>query len=78
MVKNFWLAGSFNPSANNFDHLCMGKVYQERVGGLESVERSKQLTVLGKPRAGKTHFCKISHSQILTLSKLHPLHKSGF
>jgi predicted NACHT family NTPase len=42
----------------NFDRLGLSKVTQERVPGLQAVEKYSKLIVLGKPGAGKTTFLK--------------------
>ena len=41
-----------------FDRFGLGKVREQRVDGLEAVERKKQLMILGRPGAGKTTFMK--------------------
>lgn len=42
----------------NVERFGLGRVIEERVLGLEAVERYKKLIVLGKPGAGKTTFLK--------------------
>ena len=42
----------------NFDRFMLGQVRQQRVPGIEAVERYDKLMVLGKPGAGKTTFLK--------------------
>jgi predicted NACHT family NTPase len=46
----------FNPSADNFDRVCLGRVRQVRVPGQEVVKKYRRLMVLGKPGSGKTTF----------------------
>lgn len=41
-----------------FDRLGLGKVTQERIPGLEAVQKYHKLIILGKPGAGKTTFLK--------------------
>ncbi|WP_229456267.1 NACHT domain-containing NTPase [Nostoc sp. CHAB 5715] len=54
----------------NFDRLSLGRVRQERISGLEAVERHSKLFILGKPGAGKTTFLKWLALQCNT-GKLH-------
>ncbi|MEM6450642.1 MAG: NACHT domain-containing protein, partial [Cyanobacteria bacterium P01_D01_bin.105] len=42
----------------DFDRFTLGQVRQERVPGLEAVEKYDRLMILGKPGAGKTTFMK--------------------
>ncbi len=41
-----------------FDRFLLGEVKQERIPGLEAVERFSKLMILGRPGAGKTTFLK--------------------
>ncbi len=41
-----------------FDRLSLGRVRQERIPGVEAVQRHEKLLILGKPGAGKTTFLK--------------------
>jgi predicted NACHT family NTPase len=52
------LLRGFNPAADDFDRLGLGKVRQKRVSGLKAVTEHSRLMVLGKPGAGKTTFLK--------------------
>jgi predicted NACHT family NTPase len=52
------LVPGFNPAADDFDRLGLGKVCQQRVSGLKAVKEHYRLMVLGKPGAGKTTFLK--------------------
>jgi len=52
------LLRGFNPAADDFDRLGLGKVRQQRVSGLKAVTEHSRLMVLGKPGAGKTTFLK--------------------
>ena len=52
------LVPGFNPGADDFDRLGLGKVCQQRVSGLKAVKEHDRLMVLGKPGAGKTTFLK--------------------
>lgn len=50
------LLQGFNPAVDSFNHWGLGKVHQERILGLEAVEKYSKLMVLGKPGSGKTTF----------------------
>ncbi len=52
------LLRDFNPDADNFNRLGLGKVCQKRVPGLDAVKSHCKLMVLGKPGSGKTTFLK--------------------
>jgi predicted NACHT family NTPase len=52
------LLRDFNPDADNFNRLGLGKVHQKRVPGLDAVKSHSKLMVLGKPGSGKTTFLK--------------------
>ncbi|MEG4199646.1 NACHT domain-containing NTPase [Microcoleus sp. Pol12A5] len=52
------LLRGFNPDADNFNRLGLGKVRQKRVPGLDAVKSHSKLMVLGKPGSGKTTFLK--------------------
>jgi predicted NACHT family NTPase len=52
------LVRDFNPDADNFNRLGLGKVCQKRVPGLDAVKSHSKLMVLGKPGSGKTTFLK--------------------
>jgi predicted NACHT family NTPase len=52
------LLRDFNPDADNFNRLGLGKVCQKRVPGLDAVKSHSKLMVLGKPGSGKTTFLK--------------------
>ncbi|MFS8120748.1 MAG: NACHT domain-containing protein, partial [Microcoleus sp.] len=52
------LLRDFNPDADNFNRLGLGKVSQKRVPGLDAVKSHSKLMVLGKPGSGKTTFLK--------------------
>ncbi|MEG3982367.1 NACHT domain-containing NTPase [Microcoleus sp. T3B2] len=52
------LLRDFNPDADNFNRLGLGKVRQKRVSGLDAVKYHSKLMVLGKPGSGKTTFLK--------------------
>ncbi|MEG3906339.1 NACHT domain-containing NTPase [Microcoleus sp. w2-18bC1] len=52
------LLRDFNPDADNFNRLGLGKVRQKRVPGLDAVKYHSKLMVLGKPGSGKTTFLK--------------------
>ncbi|NEQ27275.1 MAG: NACHT domain-containing protein, partial [Microcoleus sp. SIO2G3] len=41
-----------------FERFCLGDVREQRVPGLEAVEKFSKLMILGKPGAGKTTFLK--------------------
>jgi predicted NACHT family NTPase len=43
---------------DEFKHLGLGKIVQERVLGIEAVKKHSKLMILGKPGAGKTTFLK--------------------
>ena len=57
-----WVQG-FNPDTDEFDRLGLAKVRQQRVSGLEAVERYSKLMVLGKPGSGKTTFLQYAAIQ---------------
>jgi predicted NACHT family NTPase len=57
------LLRGFKPAADDFDRLGLGKVREERVSGLEAVQRYKRLMVLGKPGSGKTTFLQYLATQ---------------
>ncbi|MDF0553958.1 NACHT domain-containing NTPase [Kamptonema sp. UHCC 0994] len=50
------LKQNFDPK--NFNYFGIGKVTDERIPGLEAVEKYSKLMVLGKPGSGKTTFLK--------------------
>ncbi len=52
------LLRDFNPDADNFNRLGLGKVRQKRLPGLDAVKSHSKLMVLGKPGSGKTTFLK--------------------
>ncbi|WP_333140561.1 NACHT domain-containing NTPase [Microcoleus sp. B13-B6] len=52
------LLREFNPDADNFNRLGLGKICQKRVPGLDAVKSHSKLMVLGKPGSGKTTFLK--------------------
>ena len=52
------LLRGFNPDADNFNRLGLGKVHQKRVPGWDAVKSHSKLMVLGKPGSGKTTFLK--------------------
>lgn len=52
------LVQGFDPTDDNFNHLGLGKVHQQRVPGLDAVTEHSRLMLLGKPGAGKTTFLK--------------------
>ncbi|MBD1826883.1 NACHT domain-containing NTPase [Microcoleus vaginatus GB1-A2] len=52
------LLRDFNPDADNFNRLGLGKVHQKRVPGFDAVKSHSKLMVLGKPGSGKTTFLK--------------------
>jgi predicted NACHT family NTPase len=45
-------------SPEKFERFCLGDVQEQRVPGLEAVEKFSKLMILGKPGAGKTTFLK--------------------
>lgn len=45
-------------NAENFDRLGLGQISEERVSGIEAVQKYRRLIILGKPGAGKTTFLK--------------------
>jgi predicted NACHT family NTPase len=45
-------------SPEKFERFCLGDVREQRVPGLEAVEKFSKLMILGKPGAGKTTFLK--------------------
>jgi predicted NACHT family NTPase len=44
--------------AEEFDRLGLGQITEERVSGMEAVQKYRRLIILGKPGAGKTTFLK--------------------
>lgn len=52
------LLRDFNPDADNFNRLGLGKVSHKRIPGLDAVNSHSKLMVLGKPGSGKTTFLK--------------------
>ncbi len=52
------LLKNFNPEADNFDRLALGKVRQQPVSGLKAATEYSRLMVFGKPGTGKTLFLK--------------------
>lgn len=45
-------------TAETFDRFLLGQVREERVDGLDTVRKKRQLMILGRPGAGKTTFLK--------------------
>jgi predicted NACHT family NTPase len=45
-------------SPEKFERFCLGNVREQRVPGLEAIEKFSKLMILGKPGAGKTTFLK--------------------
>ncbi|NEP60900.1 MAG: NACHT domain-containing NTPase [Symploca sp. SIO2G7] len=64
------LLQGFDLNSEEFDRCGLGKIKEQRVSGLEVVQRYDKLLVLGKPGAGKTTFLKYlaihcANSQVL-------------
>lgn len=60
----------------NFDRFGLSRIAEERVPGLDAVNKYTKLMILGKPGAGKTTFLKHLASQCITgnvLNKLVPI-----
>lgn len=55
-----------NCDPEHFDRFVLSKVTEERVPGLNVVERCSKLMVLGKPGAGKTTFLKYIATQCIS------------
>lgn len=60
-------------SLEDFERVGMGRITQERVPGIEAVEKYTKLIILGKPGAGKTTFLKYVALQCNT-GKFKPKH----
>ena len=64
-------------ASENFNRFSLGEIQQNRLPGLEAVERYSKLMILGKPGAGKTTFLK-RLATLCNLDEFQPYHVPVF